>query len=101
MGLKHNPIHVLVLTQNQCGFCEQAQDLLQLLAREYELKITTLDIGSEAGQALAVQGGILFPPGIFLDGQPFSYGRQSEMKLRRALKRHMHRPAVGPLRGNR
>ena len=28
-----------------------------------------------------------FPPGIFVDGEPFSYGRLSEKKLRRELDR--------------
>ncbi len=27
----------------------------------------------------------MFPPGLFLDGEPFSYGRPSERKLRKAL----------------
>jgi len=29
----------------------------------------------------------MFPPGLFLDGEPFSYGRPSERKLRKALER--------------
>lgn len=96
MGLRHEPIRVLVLTQKECGFCEQAHDLLQRLAREYELTISTLDIASQEGQALALQAGMLFPPGIFLDGEPFSYGRLSEKKLRRELERRM---GVRPLAG--
>ncbi len=32
---------------------------------------------------------MLFPPGIFLDGEPFSYGRPSERKLRRELERRL------------
>jgi len=28
-----------------------------------------------------------FPPAVFVDGQPFSYGRLSERKLRRTLDR--------------
>lgn len=31
----------------------------------------------------------MFPPGIFLDGEPFSYGRPSERKLRRELERRL------------
>jgi hypothetical protein len=29
----------------------------------------------------------VFPPGVFLNGEPFSYGRLSERKLRRELDR--------------
>jgi glutaredoxin len=89
MPLKHDPIQVLVLTQDQCGFCEQAADLLQRLAHEYELVTSTLDIDSPEGRARALQAGMLFPPGILLDGEPFSYGRPSEKKLRRELDRRM------------
>ncbi len=95
MRPKHEPIHVLVLTQDQCGFCAQAYDLLHRLAQEYELVISTLAVDSQDGRALALQAGILFPPGIFLDGQPFSYGRLSEKKLRRELDRRVvARPLV-------
>lgn len=89
MGLTHKPINVLVLTQEDCAFCEQAQYLLRRLAREYNLAIATLDITTPGGEALAVESGILFPPGIFLDGEPFSYGRPSERKLRRELDRRL------------
>jgi hypothetical protein len=96
MGRTRKPIAVLMLTQDQCGFCAQAHDLLQRLAREYELSISEMDINAPEGQALALRGGLLFPPGIFLDGQPFSYGRPSEMKLRRELDR---RAGVRPVAG--
>ena len=35
---------------------------------------------------MARAAGIMFPPGILIDGEPFSYGRPSERKLRRALQ---------------
>ena len=34
----------------------------------------------------------VFPPAIFVDDEPFSYGRLSERKLRRALDRKVARP---------
>ena len=80
---------VLLLTQEQCGFCEQAKELLDRLAVEYALSVSTLDLGSSEGQALAMRGGVLFPPGIFLDDEPFSYGRPSERKLRREIERRL------------
>lgn len=80
---------VLLLTQANCAFCDQAKELLDRLAAEYPLSVTTLDLGTWEGQALAERGGIMFPPGVFLDGEPFSYGRPSERRLRRELERRL------------
>ena len=88
-------MHVLILTQEHCGFCEQAKEILARLSSEYELSVTTLDLKLPEGQALAMRGGVLFPPGIFLDGEPFSYGRPSERKLRRELERRLKRVEGG------
>ena len=82
-------MEVLLLTQENCGFCAQAKELLDRLSGEYQLSVTTLDLNSPEGQALAMRGGVLFPPGIFIDGEPFSYGRPSERKLRREIERRL------------
>ncbi len=82
-------MNVLLLTQEHCGFCAQAKEILDRLAVEYELSVSTLDLGSPEGEAMAVRSGILFPPGIFLDGEPFSYGRPSERRLRREIERRL------------
>lgn len=87
-------MNILVLTQENCHFCEQAKALLNRLASEYGFSVSTLDIASPEGQALAEQHHIFFPPGIFLDGMAFSYGRPSERKLRHELERRL-KPAVG------
>lgn len=85
----HKHFTILILTQEHCGLCEQARDILERLTREYWLSVSTLDMGSPEGQRLAMQGGLLFPPGILIDGEPFSYGRLSERKLRRELDRRL------------
>jgi glutaredoxin len=84
-------MQVLLLTQERCGFCAQAKALLARLSDEYGFSISTLDVNSPEGQALAMRGGVLFPPGIFIDGEPFSYGRPSERKLRREIERRLKR----------
>lgn len=81
----HHSFALLLLTQEHCGFCEQARDILERLSREYWLSVSTVDMGSSEGQWLATQGGLLFPPGLLIDGEPFSYGRLSERKLRHEL----------------
>ncbi len=80
-------MQVLLLTQERCDFCEQAKEILARLKSEYELTLSTLDVRMPEGEALAVRHGLLFPPGILLDGEPFSYGRLSERKLRREIER--------------
>lgn len=79
-------MEVVLLSQQDCALCDQAKELLSRLAAEYPLAVDTVDFFSARGLDLATNGNILFPPGIFLDGQPFSYGRASEGKLRREIE---------------
>jgi glutaredoxin len=88
-------MRVTLLTQEQCDFCRDAEALLDRLAHEYPLTVELLDLGSPEGRRLAEAGGILFPPGVFIDGEPFSYGRPSERRLRRELERRLDRQAAG------
>lgn len=82
-------ISVLILTQQNCAFCDTAKAMTDRLSQEYPLSVATLPLDSTEGQTLAEKGGILFPPGLFLDGQPFCYGRPSERKLRREIERRL------------
>lgn len=78
-------IDILVLTQKDCAFCDHATGVLARLRDDFDLEIRTLDTNSDEGAQLAAEGGILFPPGVFIEGEPFSYGRLSERKLRKHL----------------
>jgi len=88
-------VEITLLTQEGCGFCELAREILQRLSAEFPLSISVVDLDSPAGHALAERGGILFPPGIFVDGEPFSYGRPSERRLRQELGRRLRARRVG------
>ena len=79
-------LKVLILIQDGCHFCHDAQALLGRLAGEYPLRVDTIDIGTAEGEKIALQSGLLFPPGILLQGRPHSYGRPSEGKLRKAIE---------------
>jgi glutaredoxin len=95
-------IEVVVLTQDQCHWCDEAKAILARLAEEYALSMTTLDVATPEGEALALQSGVLFPPGIFLEKETFSYGRLSERKLRRELERRLalqKKSEVAPQKG--
>jgi len=41
---------------------------------------------------VAADAGVMFAPGILLDGAPFGYGRLSERRLRRALIARTRQP---------
>lgn len=89
MDTRPDAIEVVLLTQAQCGFCDQAKEILDRLRSEYPLSVSALDVGTSDGQALAERTGVLFPPGIVLDGEAFSYGRPSEKKLRREIEKRL------------
>lgn len=76
---------VTLLTTTDCGLCEQAKEVLQRLSAEFGLTVRQVDVATDDGRELAQRAGMAFPPGVLIDGVPFSYGRLSERKLRRAL----------------
>lgn len=78
-------IKVTLLTKADCDLCEQAKAVLARVAADTPLDVETLDLATDQGRALAERSGMAFPPGVLLDGEPFSYGRLSERRLRRAL----------------
>ena len=77
--------HVIVLTTADCALCEQAKEVARRLAPEYGLEVRDVPLHSEEGARLSDSAAAPFPPVVFLDGVPFSYGRLSERKLRKAL----------------
>lgn len=79
------PIHILLLTQPACDFCDHAKDVLTRLASEFNLSVHEIPFGSSEGQRLAVAHGAIFAPAILIDGELVSYGRPSERRLRRLL----------------
>ena len=84
-------VAVIMLTQGDCGLCEHAKEVLQRVDQDprlpVRLALAEVELGSEQGRRLAGEAGVLFAPGILLNGQPFSHGRLSERKLRRTLAR--------------
>ncbi len=64
-------IEVLLLTQDDCKFCDEAKAILTRLGAVFPLRINTAELSSSQGQALALEAGLLFPPGILINGRPF------------------------------
>ena len=79
------PIQVALLTAEGCHYCARARQLLVHLEQEWPLAVTEVPMETPEGAALALRDGIAFPPGIYLNGALFGYGRLSEGKLRRRL----------------
>lgn len=80
-------MEIVLLTREDCAFCHDAEAILGRLSTEFAITVTTVDLDTPEGRELAEQGGVMFPPGIVIDGRPFSYGRASERKLRRHLEK--------------
>lgn len=78
---------IILLTAPACRLCEQAKQVLSRVGEEHDLAIETVSIETDRGRQLLLEHRVAFPPGVILDGRPFSYGRLSERKLRRELDR--------------
>jgi glutaredoxin len=82
-------IDIVVLSQPDCQFCDDAQAVLARLAPRYPISVRQIALGSREGQDLATRHGVLFAPGVLLNGRLISYGRLSERRLRRQLDHHL------------
>lgn len=76
---------VTLLTQEDCHLCEHAKQVLARVAGDVPLRVEELRLDTDEGRDLATRHGVLFAPGILVDGNMFGYGRLSERKLRRHL----------------
>jgi glutaredoxin len=76
---------ITILTQESCPSCVNAKNTLSLIKDEYPVEIVELPLATEEGREMASRVGVVFAPGILIDGTLFSYGRLSEKKLRRHL----------------
>lgn len=80
------PTHVTLLTQEACSLCDHAKEVLARIGADHPLEVEEISLTSERGQALAMRAGVLFAPGVLLDGDPFAFGRLSERRLRKHLR---------------
>jgi hypothetical protein len=78
---------VTLLITAHCASCDHAKDVLGRLAAEGLVEVEVVEAASPRGRALAAAAGIVFPPGVLLGGEAFSFGRLSERKLRQELAR--------------
>lgn len=77
---------VTLLTKRGCTACEQAKEILGRLGHEVPFELQIIDLEEDpSGRKLAAEHGVLFAPGVLIDGQLSTYGRPSERRLRRDL----------------
>jgi hypothetical protein len=76
---------VTLLTQGDCAMCEHTKQVLARVGADHPLEVREIGLATAEGQELALRHGVLFAPGVLLDGESFAHGRLSERKLRRAL----------------
>ncbi len=69
------PTTVTLVTQHDCGYCEQAKDVLDRLSTEFSLQIDTVDLSDSYGRSLAQASKLVFPPGVFIEGELFCHGQ--------------------------
>lgn len=89
------PVEITLLTQDDCAYCDHAKWVLGRVGHEFPLRVNEIDLASEEGRLLARRAGVLFAPGVLLDGNPFSFGRLSERKLRRTLGKRVAATSPG------
>lgn len=88
-------IEVTLLTQADCRFCEIAVAVLARVAEDHPMTIRHVGLDTDDGRALAARHGVVFAPGVLVDGEMFGYGRLSERRLRRHLAARDARPHAG------
>lgn len=76
---------VTLLTKPNCDSCVRAKEILGHLKAEIPFELHIVDLEDPTGHALAAEHGILFAPGVLIDGRLSTYGRPSERRLRRDL----------------
>lgn len=76
---------VTLLTTTDCALCDHAKRVLAEVGQEHPLEVSEVPLDTPDGRALAAEHGMLFAPGVLLDGKAFAHGRLSERKLRKAL----------------
>lgn len=84
------PVTITLLTESDCRLCDHAKEVLGRIAEDYPLRVDEVALASAQGRELAATAGVMFAPGVLVDGAPFSFGRLSERKLRKTLAARDH-----------
>jgi hypothetical protein len=81
-------IDVVLVTSPACHLCEDALEGLNDLAREFQLSVREIEMGSPEGREIVERFRPPMPPAVLVGGELFSFGRLPRKKLRRLLERY-------------
>ena len=76
---------ITLLTQTDCPHCDHAKEVLGRVGQDFLISVREVSLESHEGRRLGSHHGVLFAPGVIVDGQSFGYGRLSERRLRKEL----------------
>ena len=80
---------VTLLTKTECENCDRAKEMLHRLAQDLSFTIQYVDLDSPEGHDLAKSQGVIFAPGVLINGRMSNYGRPSERRIRRDIESSM------------
>jgi hypothetical protein len=79
------PVTVTVVESEACHFCADAHEVLAALATRFPIKVDSVDVRSDAGQALMSRHRAAMSPLVLLADDYFSSGRLPRRKLEKTL----------------
>jgi len=85
---------VTVVHAEACHFCDDAEQALALLAEEFPLEVTVIEVDSAEGRRLVDVHRPAMNPLVLVDGAYFSSGRLPRKKLTRLLEARNSAPAM-------
>jgi len=85
-AMRYTP-RITVVSAPACHFCEDADQALQELAREFAVAVSQVALDSAEGRRLVAEHRPAMSPLVLLEGAYFSSGRLPRKKLARALAR--------------
>lgn len=68
------PARITLLSQDDCGFCEHAKQVLTRVGVRYPSQVTEISLDSQEGEAIATPAGVLFAPACWLTAGPSRSG---------------------------
>jgi len=89
-----SPTAVTVVHAEACHFCDDAEQALALLAEQFALEVSVIEVDSAEGRRLVGAHRPAMNPLVLVDGAYFSAGRLPRKRLTRLLEARNPAPAM-------
>jgi len=80
-------VEFTLLTKQNCPLCDHAKDVLSRVGADFVSRIEIVWLETSEGERFVQAHDTPFPPALLIDGELHGFGRLSEKKLRRELRR--------------